>query len=523
MKDATTHQKIGFLLGAAIFGTFMISWFNPYAHYSEEDATPPPNIVFLIADDWSYPHAGIYGDATVRTPTFDFLAREGAVFEHAYCAAPSCSPSRASILLGRYPHQLESAGNLWSVIPDKFPNWISLLKKAGYHTGKSRKGWGPGDYEMGGYEENPAGKDYADFETFLKSKAENTPFVYWFGSNDPHRVYEPNLGAKTGMDASQIKVPAFFPDTPCVRNDIMDYYFEVERFDRECGAILKKLESDGLMDNTIIVMTSDNGMPFPRAKANLYDLGTRMPLAMYWKGKIKGGQRISEFMNFVDFAPTFLAAAGIEIPSGFSGESLLPLFGNTKAGKKDRTRVFFERERHANVRKGDLSYPSRGLRTNDFLYIKNFEPERWPAGEATVHQSVGQYGDVDNSITKYLILNKENKPTALDYFQLSFGKRPLEELYVLAEDPYQLANVAANTKYRETLNKMRKELQEWMLKTGDLRAQEPRTEYWDKVLYTPDYQRENFDLQKEISTYKMLLKKGGSFKEIPCINSTEGK
>lgn len=516
MKHATAYQKIAFLVWMIIGGMLTISWFKPDAPDDKMPLAPLPNIVFLIADDWSYPHATMYGDATARTPTFDFLATAGAVFENAYCAAPSCSPSRASILLGRYPHQMESAGNLWSVIPDKFPNWMSLLKEAGYHTGKSRKGWGPGDFKAGGYKENPAGKDYDNFDAFLKSKKENAPFVYWFGSKDPHRVYEPNLGAKTGMDASRISVPAFFPDLPCVRNDLMDYYFEVERFDRECGTILKKLEEEGFLENTIVVMTSDNGMPFPRAKANLYDLGTRMPLAIYWKGKIEGGKKVSEFVSFVDFAPTFLEAVGVEIPSDFSGESLLSLFEGGATGNRNRDRVFFERERHANVRKGDLSYPSRGLRTNDFLYIKNFEPDRWPAGDALVHQSVGQYGDVDNSITKYLILNMENERHEPDYFQLSFGKRPQEELYVLAQDPYQLTNVATNIKYAKTLSKMRKELHEWMRATGDLRATEPTTDYWDKVLYTPDYQRENFNLQEEISTYNMLLKKGGSFKETRC-------
>ena len=137
-----------------------------------------PNILFLIADDWSYPHAGIYGDKVVRTPTFDFLAKNGAIFHHAYCASPSCSPSRASILTGRYPHQNESAGNLWSVFPDKFPNWVTSLQEAGYFTGKERKGWAPGDYKAGGYEQNPAGKNYVNFKSFLSQNSDNQPFSY---------------------------------------------------------------------------------------------------------------------------------------------------------------------------------------------------------------------------------------------------------------------------------------------------------------------------------------------------------
>ncbi|MGI9551517.1 MAG: sulfatase family protein, partial [Aurantibacter sp.] len=473
-------------------------------------------ILFMIADDWSYPHAGVYGDKTVRTPIFDQLANTGALFENAYCAAPSCSPSRASILLSRYPHQMESAGNLWSVIPDKFPNWVSLLREAGYHSGMSRKGWGPGDYEAGGYDYNPAGKDYFDFETFLKNKNEGQPFVYWFGGKDPHRTYETNSGVRTGMDPNTVKVPGFLPDVACVRNDIMDYYYEVERFDRESGNIIEALKRDGLLDNTIIVMTSDNGMPFPRAKATLYDYGTRMPLAIYWKGHIEGGKRVSDLMSFVDFGPTFLEAAGQDVPEDFRGNSLLELFASDDVQKSDRSQVFFERERHANVRKGDLSYPVRAIRNKDFLYLKNFEPDRWPAGDPETHISVGQYGDVDNSISKFLIRKMEGKPTDKDYFKLAFGKRPSEELYVLADDPYNLKNEARNTKYEEVLNELRTELENWMVQTNDLRATEPQTDYWDKVLYISDDQKHNYDLDKKIKDYKMAIRDGGKFKEIPC-------
>ncbi len=475
-----------------------------------------PNIIFLIADDWSYPHAGYYGDPLVRTPTFDWLAAEGAVFDNAYCASPSCSPSRASILLGRYPHQMESAGNLWSVIPKKFKNWMSLLQESGYYTGRSRKGWGPGDYKAGGYQHNPAGKEYGSFKSFLENAQKDAPFAFWFGSNDPHRTYERNSGAKTGMDIDEVIVPDFLLDVPCVRNDMLDYYFEVERFDRESGAILKRLRKEGLLDNTIVVMTSDNGMPFPRAKANLYDYGTRMPLAMYWKGRIEGGKRISEFVNFIDFAPTFLEAAGIEVPKSFVGQTLLPLFEGETGMAQQRDTVFLERERHANVRKGNLSYPARAVRTEEYLYIKNFEPDRWPAGDPKVHQSVGQYGDVDNSISKFLIMQMEGKADDRDYFDLSFGKRPAEELYVLAKDPYNLQNEVENPEHEVALKRLRNALKAWMEATGDLRAKKPRTDYWDNVEYTPDYQRSNVNVRDSVNAYRMLLRDKGGFMEIPC-------
>jgi arylsulfatase A-like enzyme len=484
---------------------------NPTENVSE---TAPaeisrPNILFLIADDWSYPHAGVYGDQIVRTPTFDRIAREGALFHNAYCAAPSCAPSRAAIVTGRYPHQLESAGNLWSVIPNKFPNWISLLKEAGYFSGKTRKGWGPGDFKKGGYTENPAGKDFAGFQAFFAEKPTDQPFCFWFGSMDPHRNYTPNTGLQAGMDPALVEVPGFLPDVDCVRNDILDYYFEVERFDRECGQILQLLEAAGELDNTLIIMTSDNGMPFPRAKANLYDYGTRMPLAMRWPMKISGGTVTDAFVNFIDFGPTFLEACGQNVPEEMSGQSLWPLMADV-SNTNGREQVFLERERHANVRKGDLSYPVRAVRDHEYLYIRNFIPDRWPAGDPATHQSVGQYGDVDNSISKFLIMDMEGNSVEgqTDYFQLTFGKRPAEELYAVKDDPFQLHNLAADPAHAEKLAQMQETLQNWMVTSDDLRASEPQTSYWDTVLYTPNYQFKDFDLRAEIEGYEMVPLQG---------------
>lgn len=475
-----------------------------------------PNILFLIADDWSFPHAGVYEDQVVRTPTFDRLAAEGALFTNAYTASPSCSPSRAAVLLGRYPHQNEAGGNLWSEFPAQYPTYVSLLEEDGYFTGSTRKGWGPGEFKVSGLEHNPAGKTYEDFKAFLAAKPKDQAFTFWFGSSDPHREYVPNTGISMGMKLDDVVVPGFFPDNDCVRNDILDYYFEVERFDRECGQLIKMLEELGELDNTIIVLTSDNGMPFPRAKANLYDFGTRMPLVIRWPEKVKAGTIIDDFVNFVDFAPSFLEAAGLHA-TGMSGQSLWPLLAGEK---QDREQVYLERERHANVRKGDLSYPMRAVRDHQYLYIRNMIPERNPAGDPTVHQSVGQFGDVDNSITKYLIMSMEGKGSvnSLDYFKLSFGKRPAEELYDVVADPYQLMNLAEDKNFSTVKTRMQEKLQNWMEETGDLRASDPRSIYWDTVRYTPNYQMEDYDFQKRIEEYRIKPPFGNEAKEgIPCL------
>jgi arylsulfatase A-like enzyme len=461
-----------------------------------------PNILFLIADDWSFPHAGVYGDKVVRTPTFDRLAAEGALFTNAYTASPSCSPSRASVLLGRYPHQNGDGGNLWSEFPNAHPTYIQILKKDGYFTGSTRKGWGPGDHRVTGFENNPAGKSFEDFEAFLAERPEGEPFTFWFGSTDPHREYVANMGIQAGMKLEDVVVPGFFPDNDCVRNDILDYYFEIERFDRESGQLIAMLEEMGELDNTIIVMTSDNGMPFPRAKANLYDYGTRMPLVIRWPEKVRAGTVVNDFVNFVDFAPSFVEAAGLS-QNSMLGQSL---WGLLAGEKQDRDQVYLERERHANVRKGDLSYPMRGIRNHDYLYIWNPMPERNPAGNPSVHQSVGQFGDVDHSITKFLIMNSEGKAKSgqPDYFQLSFGQRPEEELYDVVADPYQLRNLAEDKSLTNVKSRLKEKLQNWMETSGDLRASDPRSMYWDNVNYTANDQRSDFDYPKKIEEYRII-------------------
>jgi N-sulfoglucosamine sulfohydrolase len=437
-----------------------------------------PNILFCLADDWGYPNAGIYGDATVRTPTFDRLAREGVLFTHAFSAAPSCTASRAAMLTGQAPHRLAEGANLHGFLPLRFPVYPDLLEAAGYAVGFTRKGWGPGKFEAGGRSRNPAGDQYRDFSEFLNQVPDGKPFCFWFGSNDPHRPYEPGSGTKAGLRPETVLVPPYLPDVPEVRGDILDYYFEVERFDHEVGELLRLLERAGKLDNTLVVATGDNGWPFPRSKANLYDAGTRQPFAVRWPARVKAGRTLDDFVSLTDLAPTFLEAAGIAIPKDMTGRSFLGLLeGKELPGT--RTAVFVERERHANVRRGNLGYPARAIRTKDFLYIRNFRPERWPAGDPEKYFSVGPFGDCDSSPTKEFILS--HRQTA-GLFQLDFEKRPSEELYDLAKDPYQILNVAARAEYAAARSGMKAALERWMKETADPHAISD-DDRWDKYPY----------------------------------------
>jgi N-sulfoglucosamine sulfohydrolase len=431
-----------------------------------------PNILLCIADDASWHHFRANGDQVIRTPTFDRVAREGINFRNAFCSSPSCTPSRGALLTGQQFWRLEDGGNLWSRWPNKFAVYPDLLAKAGYHVGLQGKGWGPGDVRFGGRQHNPAGPAAKDFATFLKSVPEGKPFCFWFGSTDPHRMYERGTGVKSGLKIEDVNVPPYLPDTPAVRSDILDYYFELERFDREIGEMLKLLEERGALDNTLVVITSDNGWPFPRGKATCYDAGTRMPLAIRWPAKTKGGRVIDDFVSLTDLAPTFLETAGLKASAEMTGRSLLPVLSSEKNGQVEasRDRVFFGRERHASVRAGNVGYPIRGVRTGEFLYLRNFAPDRWPAGDPPLYGDVDQHLNIEGSPSKQAVVEHGGRAEVQRLFELGFGKRPAEELYDLTIDPWQTNNVAGLARYTDWQQKLRTELDRELLKTKDPRA-----------------------------------------------------
>jgi uncharacterized sulfatase len=427
---------------------------------------PRPHILFAIADDHSWPHAGAYGDPVVNTPAFDRLAREGVLFERAYCAAPSCTPSRGAVLTGQWPHRLGEGGNLWSRLHRKFAVYPDLLEAAGYRVGHTRKGWGPGTIQGTGRTRNPAGDRFKSFEEFLKGQPKDKPFCFWFGSYEPHRGYRKGSGKAAGIDLDAIAVPPFLPDEPEVRSDIADYYVEVQQFDAQVAGLLKTLDQAGLAQNTLVVMTSDNGMPFPRAKANLYDYGTHMPLVVRWPARVQGGRKVGEFVSFTDFAPTFLEAAGLAAPQEMSGRSFLHLLTGAPApaDAPRRDHVFVERERHADGRGGTLSYPMRAIRTADYLYIRNLEPDRWPACDPPA------YRDIDGSPTKAFLLAHRDDPQVAPLFRLACAKRPAEELYDMKKDPGELHNVADRPEHADAKKDLRARLDRWMAAAADPRA-----------------------------------------------------
>jgi N-sulfoglucosamine sulfohydrolase len=399
-------------------------------------------------------------------------------FTHSFCSSPSCTPSRGAILTGQHFWRLEEGGNLWSSLPKKFPVYPTLLEAAGYHVGLQGKGWGPGNFQAGGYERNPAGAAYENFGKFFEGRPKDKPFCFWFGSTDPHRPYDKGSGVKAGLRLDDIEVPPWLPDTPTVRDDIADYLLEVQRLDRNIGAILTAIEEAGELENTLVVVTSDNGMPFPRAKTNLYDSGTRMPLAISWPATVPGSRVVDDFVSHTDFAPTFLQAAGLPIPESVTGHSLLPILQSRKAGQVEqvRDRVFTGRERHTQMRAGGVGYPMRSVRTREFLYIRNYEPDRWPSGDPP------DFGDIDNGPSKEFVVTQKDSAEYSKFYQLACGKRPAEELYDLKLDPAQQANVATDRKYAGMRDKLSKMLQDYQVRTQDPRATGGKV-IWDSSPY----------------------------------------
>jgi N-sulfoglucosamine sulfohydrolase len=426
-----------------------------------------PNILLAIADDWSWPHAGAYGDTVVKTPTFDRVAREGVLFSRAFSAASTCSASRASILTGQAPHRLAEGANLWGTLPAKFPVFPDQLEAAGYFVGHMGKGWGPGD--LGDRKRNPAGPAFKSFEQFLRAVPAGKPFCFWFGSHDPHRPYRKGQGVESGMRPEDVKVPAFLPDTPEVRGDILDYYFAVQRYDRDTGDILRQIEAAGRLDNTLVVMTGDNGMPFPRAKANTYEFSTHQPLAIRWPARAKGaGRTVDALVSLTDLAPTFLEAAGQKPRPEMTGRSFLAAITGDAFHARDA--VFLERERHANVRQGDKSYPIRAIRTDRYLYVRNVRPDLWPAGDPQLWFAVGPFGDIDPGPSKDVVTTRQSEPAIAPFFRLACEKRPEEELYDLEKDPNERHNVADAGEYAQDRSKLRARLDDWMKQTADPRA-----------------------------------------------------
>ena len=489
-----------------------------------------PNIVFIFADDWGrcasayskLDGTGTFNDV-VQTPNFDRVAAEGVLFRRAFVSAPSCTPCRSALLSGQHFWRTGRGAILQGAVWDNsIPTYPMLLQKSGYHMGETYKVWSPGTpadapygagkyaFEKGGnrfnqFSENATkmvanGKSVesakqdlvseikANFDAFLNNRNASQPFCYWFGPTNVHRKWIRGSGKalwNIEPDLLKGKLPPFFPDVPEVREDFADYLGEVQALDASIGIMLKKLEEIGELDSTLIVISGDHGPPgFPHGKCNLYDFGSSVSLAMRW-GNRSRGRVVDDLVSLTDLAPTFLELAGVEIPATMTGRSLVKQLTSDKSGQVDpmRTEVFIGRERHVeNARADFMPYPQRSIRTQEYSYIINFKPDRWPLGdpyrldsdkeptaEEITETTRVTLPDEDAGPSKAWLVGNRKDPQWKPFFERAYAKRPREELYDLRTDPHQMTNVAGDSIYASVRQELERRLLDELTKTGDPR------------------------------------------------------
>jgi len=478
-----------------------------------------PNILFAISDDQSFPHTSFAGSNFVKTPAFDRVAREGIYFTNCYAGSPGCAPSRSSIVTGRHHWQNEQSGQHASSWLKKYIPFVDELEANGYVIGRTAKGVGPFQYSRNEQDslwrvENAAGPAYdmvkydetnderfsskilnsnyaENFKYFIENVKGDQPFFYWYGGKEPHLKYEKGSWKRRGKKLEDVEVPEFLPDNNVVRGDLLDYAVEIEWFDLHLQRMLVYLEEIGELDNTIVIVTSDNGMPFPRAKANCYDYGNHVPMAIRYPKEIEGGRQSETLISFIDLAPTILEVAEIEPTSmqPITGKSIWELL---TSGSEDKDKVAFAgRERHSSSRYMNWGYPQRSIRKGDYLYIWNVIPDRWPAGAPQGIDSetnelrplfdlvddenkIGEniFSDIGPTPTKrYLIKNYRDKEIQ-KYLLLASERRPEFELYNVVNDMACLENLAGRSELATIEADIKKTLFDELHRTNDYRVSE---------------------------------------------------
>jgi arylsulfatase A-like enzyme len=420
------------------------------------------NFLVFIADDQGEGDLGCYGHPVLRTPHIDRIAREGVRFDRAFLTISSCSPSRASLLTGRYPHST-GAGDLHQPLPADQKTVARYLRAAGYHCMAAGK-WHLGDAERAQWDrivECPGARTAEVALKLLAERPPGKPFFFWVASVDPHRPYgEEDVPVR--YDPAQVVVPPYLPDHPEIRKELARYYEEISRFDAHVGRILEALEREGELDRTCVIYLSDNGMPFPRAKTTLYDSGIRTPLLVRYPPLAPPGGVRQGLVSGVDVAPTILDLAGIA-PDSMQGRSFAAMLRFPDA--PGREAVFAEANWH------DYAQFTRAVRTDRFLLVRNYYWDKPLWNSVDSIQSP--------TWAALLELERAGRLSAAQRF-LFVEPRPFEELYDLGADPASLVNVADDPRFREELWRLRTRLDNWRVETGDVMPAVRRADGWTR-------------------------------------------
>ena len=423
---------------------------------------PPLNFIVFISDDAAWHDCGPYGNQAIKTPNINKLAEHGLVFDNAFLTASSCSPSRGSILTGRYPH---SAGTqeLHMRFPEEQILFPGALQKAGYYTALAGK-YHPGPYRdeldrIYRYSGEPSG--CKQWVKAIEERPRDKPFFLWLASIDPHRGYEPNT-IPDPHDPEDVTVPPYLPDNDTTRKDLALYYDEISRMDSYLGHVLEELKNQGEQDNTPVIYMSDTGSPFPRCKTRLYDSGIKTPFIVRWPG-VTTKARTRSLLSSIDIAPTICELAGADKPDSFQGVSFVPILYDNTAEIRDH--ICAEHNWH------DYQAHERAIRNNKFLYIRNAFPELNASPPADGVRSI-TYQEMIR-----LYKASELKEAHMDCF---IKPRASEELYDVLKDPHQMHNLVDNPKYREALAEMSRLLDHWIKETDDKIPTNPTPDKFDR-------------------------------------------
>ncbi len=427
-------------------------FFSPYA-FAEAAKPSRPNFVLIIADDISVDDFGCYGHPHIRTPNIDALAAKGLRFTNAYLTTSQCSPTRCSIISGRYPHNT-GAPELHLPLPEGQPLFPLRLIEAGYYTAAAGK-WHMGGYAKKAFNKivkNGPGRKEDGKEGWvecLRQRPKEKPFFMWFASYDAHRGWQPDKNAERHKESDAV-IPPYMANMSGTRKDLALYYDEVQRLDRYVGLVVEELRRQDVLENTLIVFMADNGRPFPRCKTWLYDSGIKTPFVLQWpKGIAKPGSVSDSLISVIDIAPTILGLAGLDIPEAMQGVSFEPLLSNPL--ENIREYAFAEHNWH------DMQAHERMVRWKDYVYIRNACGHL--AGWAYAHSKELSYKDLFRLQEK-----GELTPAQADVFR---APRPAEALFNVKGDYHQLENLTENPDYKETLARLQAVMDEWQKRTGD--------------------------------------------------------
>ena len=429
-----------------------------------------PNFIVFIADDVSWDDLSVYGNKYVKTPNIESLSSEGLVFKNMYLTTSSCSPSRNSIITGRYPHNT-GAPELHSQPPLEMTTVVEALKEGGYYTALSGK-FHMGDYARRGFDlinedkkiNGPGGEE--QWVKTLEDRPKDQPFFMWYASYDAHRSWGENDFSGT-HDPEALTPPEYLVNDYPTKLDLVNYYDEIRRFDHSIGEVVATLKKQMVYENTFIIVMSDNGRPFPHSKTRLNDQGVKTPFILtYKKDKISG--ETQSLISAIDIAPTILEYAKLEIGENYQGKSFKKVLENPDT--PFRNYVFSEHNWH------DYEAHERMVRSKDFMYIENNRNQ---------FAQRGPLDAINSDSYASLLAQLQTGEISEIQKEIFLSPRPKREFYDMEKDFFQRENLIGEKSHQEAIQHLEYILEKWKTETGDSQPDEI-TKDWYKKRPGPD-------------------------------------